>query len=196
MPHLLAVYTLDVSVHRRTLVHIVKKIGDNFRISVTDSMILNSDVTCQFHWDSLFLCSKRTRCLISALSDHRAAACAFMGLSLLGSEKKLPWFFKHFQSRKYICLPALSCVSTSGMFHPTWTLTTSIQLKWLSLLHCIQVLGWILPHSPTILHKVFVFLSVHPVDTRSLSQIGYDCFLPCCFKFIIHQSQYCQKPYN
>lgn len=157
MPHLFAVYALDVTVHRRTLVHIVKKIGDNLKISVTDSMILNSDVTCQFHWDSLFLCSKRTRCLISALSDHRAAACAFMGLSLLGSEKKVPWFFKYFQSRKYICLCVLSCVSTSGMFHPTWTLTTSMELKWLSLLHCIQVLGWILPHSLTILHKVFVF---------------------------------------
>jgi len=40
---------LDVTVHiRRMLVHIIKKVGDNFKISVTDNMILNSDVTCQF----------------------------------------------------------------------------------------------------------------------------------------------------
>jgi len=98
---------LDVTVHTwRMLVHIIKNTGDNFKISVTD-VILNSDVTFQFHCDSLFLCSKRTRCLISALFDHRAAACVFMGLSLFGSGKKLPWFFRHFQSYKQISLHKL-----------------------------------------------------------------------------------------
>lgn len=121
---------LDVTVHtRRMLVHIIENVGENFKISVSDNVILNSDVTCQFHWDSLFLCSERTRCLISALSDHRAAACVFMGLSLLGSEKKLPWFFKHFQSYIKIILHAKSCASISSMFHPTWTFKTSKELK-------------------------------------------------------------------
>jgi len=92
---------LDVIVHiRRMLVHIIKNVGDNFKISVTDNMILNYDVTCQFHWDSLFLCSERTRCLISALSDHTAAACAFMGLSLLGSPKR-DWIDRRIDRTSY-----------------------------------------------------------------------------------------------
>ena len=41
---------LDVTVHiRRMLVHIIKNVGDNLKISVTGNMILNSDVTYQFH---------------------------------------------------------------------------------------------------------------------------------------------------
>ena len=57
---------------------------------------------------------------------------------------------------------------TGGLLHQK---QTNIDLKWLFLLHCIQVLGWISPHSLTILQKVFVFLAVHLVDTRTLSQI-------------------------
>jgi hypothetical protein len=88
----------------------------------------------------------------------------------------------------HCCVWSRNLVNEEAMAH--WGLLpqkqTNIDLKWLPLLHCIQVLGWISPHSLTVLQNVFVISSVHPLDTRAVSQIML--WLLPSIQFQIHYS--------